>query len=285
MIHRTFFGAKHFQIVNVVESTDGGGWGWGVALRHYTTARCICLFCLIAQHLLRPHGGLLIPTPDYADVRSTMMTSLRHCQAGGSERGTISEYANEGAVATSTLSGSSAERAVVGQRIQGFACSPGRVRGAADDDDDGQGGSAPGVTGPCRVITSLADQARDVRAGEILVAEYTSPAWTPLFSLVVGIVLEHGGMLSHGAVVARECGIPASDTANQSAPRLSRSPLPLSRELRVEGRTKHTMRVLARSLSPTLLSHTHTYIHTHTHPLFLARSLLGILNCMLTDAQ
>ena len=58
------------------------------------------------------------------------------------------------------------------------------------------------------MVTSLAEQAREVRAGEILVAAYTSPAWTPLFSLVAGIVLEHGGMLSHGAVVARECGIP-----------------------------------------------------------------------------
>ena len=63
--------------------------------------------------------------------------------------------------------------------------------------------------GPARVITSLATQASTVQPGDIIVATYTSPAWTPLFSLVVGILLEDGGMLSHGAVVARECGIPA----------------------------------------------------------------------------
>lgn len=129
--------------------------------------------------------------------------------AGGYERGSISENANSQAAATASLNTSAdgnSQRAAVGQRIQGFPCSPGR------------GGGGGTVTGPCRVITSLADQAKDVRAGEILVAEYTSPAWTPLFSLVVAVVLEHGGMLSHGAVVARECGIPAvSQVADATA--------------------------------------------------------------------
>ena len=37
--------------------------------------------------------------------------------------------------------------------------------------------------------------------GEILVTVVTSPAWTPLFSLIAGLILEEGGMLSHGAVV------------------------------------------------------------------------------------
>jgi phosphoenolpyruvate synthase/pyruvate phosphate dikinase len=55
----------------------------------------------------------------------------------------------------------------------------------------------------------LTKEAKSVRHGDILVARFTSPAWTPLFSLVCGIILEEGGMLSHGAVVARECGIPA----------------------------------------------------------------------------
>lgn len=68
---------------------------------------------------------------------------------------------------------------------------------------------AGAVEGVARVITNLADQASSVKAGEILVAHYTSPAWSPLFSLIAAIVLESGGMLSHGAVVARECGIPA----------------------------------------------------------------------------
>ena len=44
--------------------------------------------------------------------------------------------------------------------------------------------------------------------GEILVARVTDPGWTPLFVNAAGIVLEIGGALQHGAVVAREYGIP-----------------------------------------------------------------------------
>lgn len=62
--------------------------------------------------------------------------------------------------------------------------------------------------GPARVVASL-DEARALRRGEILVARYTNPSWTPLFNLAAGIVIEEGGLLSHGAVVAREYGIPA----------------------------------------------------------------------------
>src|SRR5205085_12055045 len=45
--------------------------------------------------------------------------------------------------------------------------------------------------------------------GEILVAPSTDPGWTPLFLTAAGLVMEMGGAMSHGAVVAREYGIPA----------------------------------------------------------------------------
>jgi pyruvate,water dikinase len=45
--------------------------------------------------------------------------------------------------------------------------------------------------------------------GDILVAPHTDPAWTPLFLSTAGLVLEVGGLMTHGAVVAREYGIPA----------------------------------------------------------------------------
>jgi phosphoenolpyruvate synthase/pyruvate phosphate dikinase len=57
------------------------------------------------------------------------------------------------------------------------------------------------------VVHSL-DEADKLEKGDILVAPYTNPGWTPLFSLASGIVMEERGLLSHGAVVARECGIP-----------------------------------------------------------------------------
>jgi pyruvate,water dikinase len=69
--------------------------------------------------------------------------------------------------------------------------------------------SSPGrVTGMARVVRTPRDGQR-LQAGEILVAPSTDPGWTPLFLLAAGLVVETGGYLSHGAIVAREYGIPA----------------------------------------------------------------------------
>jgi pyruvate,water dikinase len=46
-------------------------------------------------------------------------------------------------------------------------------------------------------------------AGDILVTRQTDPGWAPIFPLVSGLVIERGGMLSHGAIIAREFGIPS----------------------------------------------------------------------------
>ena len=48
-----------------------------------------------------------------------------------------------------------------------------------------------------------------VEPGEILVAPSTDPGWTPLFLTAAGLVMEKGAAMSHGAVIAREFGIPA----------------------------------------------------------------------------
>lgn len=70
-------------------------------------------------------------------------------------------------------------------------------------------GLSPGVArGVARLVNDPRDLGR-VRAGEILVAPSTDPAWTPVFARLGGLILERGGMLSHGAVVAREYQLPA----------------------------------------------------------------------------
>ncbi len=74
--------------------------------------------------------------------------------------------------------------------LAGLAASPGRVRGRA------------------RVVQDVAE-AMALGQGDILVTRATDPGWTPVFPLVSGIVLEIGGQLSHGAIVAREYGVPA----------------------------------------------------------------------------
>jgi len=72
----------------------------------------------------------------------------------------------------------------------------------------GQAGSAGVARGPARVIRSLAE-AHHLQPGDILVTATTAPPWTPLFLTAAGVVTDTGGLLSHGAVVSREYGIPA----------------------------------------------------------------------------
>ncbi|MFC2037595.1 PEP-utilizing enzyme, partial [Chloroflexota bacterium] len=77
-----------------------------------------------------------------------------------------------------------------GDALKGVAASPGRV------------------TAPACVLHGPEDFSR-MRAGEVLVAPLTTPAWTPLFARAAAVVTDIGGPLSHGSIVAREYGIPA----------------------------------------------------------------------------
>jgi len=76
------------------------------------------------------------------------------------------------------------------RRLTGQPVSPGRAQGRV------------------RVIRTL-DELVDLKAGEILVTRGADPGWTPLFGKIAGLVMEGGGQLSHGSVVAREYGLPA----------------------------------------------------------------------------
>ena len=67
--------------------------------------------------------------------------------------------------------------------------------------------SAGTIEGRARVILNMAEA--DLDAGDILVTAYTDPSWTPLFVAIKGLVTEVGGLMTHGAVIAREYGLPA----------------------------------------------------------------------------
>jgi pyruvate,water dikinase len=77
-----------------------------------------------------------------------------------------------------------------GNQIRGAPVSPGRV------------------TAPASVIGSVAEF-HAMKAGNVLVAPVTSPAWTPLLAMASGLVTDVGNLLSHASIVAREYGIPA----------------------------------------------------------------------------
>ena len=67
--------------------------------------------------------------------------------------------------------------------------------------------SAGTVEGRARVILDMAEA--DLEPGDILVTAYTDPSWTPAFVAIKGLVTEVGGLTTHGAVIAREYGLPA----------------------------------------------------------------------------
>ncbi|WP_033337869.1 rifamycin-inactivating phosphotransferase [Catenuloplanes japonicus] len=80
--------------------------------------------------------------------------------------------------------------------------------------DDVPPGALPGlpvsagvVEGRARVLHDMAHA--DLEPGDILVTAYTDPSWSPLFVSIAGLVTEIGGLMTHGAVIAREYGLPA----------------------------------------------------------------------------
>ncbi len=100
-------------------------------------------------------------------------------------------FETRGMVSHSNLypSGGRVPQEMAGDQCKGIGCSPGIVRG------------------PARVIIDPRNAA--IQKGEILVAERTDPGWILLFPSAAGLVVEHGSLLSHSAIVAREMGIPA----------------------------------------------------------------------------
>ena len=124
-------------------------------------------------------------------------------------------------------------KAIIGQHRQHYArelrrkqiprllVSDGRAfyagMGTTDPDSDQWTGSpvSPGmVEGNVRVVFD--PHQANLAPGEILVCPGTDPAWTPLFLAAGGLVMETGGMMTHGAIVAREYGIPAVVGVNQA---------------------------------------------------------------------
>lgn len=98
--------------------------------------------------------------------------------------------------------------------------------GIVDETGDARGGRlvgsavSPGVVeGPVRVV--LNPQNAGLQPGEVLVCPATDPGWTPLFLTAAGLIMEMGGMMTHGSIVAREYGLPAVVGVNNATKRLS----------------------------------------------------------------
>ena len=73
------------------------------------------------------------------------------------------------------------------------------------------------VEGRACVIQSITE-AQQIQDGDILICKFTDVCWSPYYPLLSGLVTEMGGLLSHGAIVAREYGIPCiANTANATS--------------------------------------------------------------------
>ncbi|TKS58988.1 MAG: hypothetical protein EWM72_02640 [Nitrospira sp.] len=80
--------------------------------------------------------------------------------------------------------------------------------------------SAGSVVGPIRLIRSVADWGK-VTPGDIIVAPVIDPGMAPLFGIAGGLIVEMGGTLSHGAIIAREYGLPTIANVGRAMTRLS----------------------------------------------------------------
>lgn len=85
--------------------------------------------------------------------------------------------------------------------------------------NEGLGVSGGSIVGRAVVLTSP-DQFAEVGKGDILVTRQTDPGWGPILFLVRGLVMERGGMLSHGAILAREYGIPTAVAIHDATKRI-----------------------------------------------------------------
>jgi len=107
----------------------------------------------------------------------------------------------------------------------------GAARATTGPDDELRGVSACGgrTTGRAAVLGDVSEAGRLV-AGDVLVTRQTDPGWGPVFFLIKGLVMERGGMLSHGAIIAREFGLPAVVGVGDATTRI-----PAGRTVMVDG--------------------------------------------------
>jgi pyruvate,water dikinase len=97
---------------------------------------------------------------------------------------------------------------------------------------------SPGVAkGLVRVVRSSSEFGK-LHSGEVLVAPYTNPAWTPLFQRAAAVVVDSGGATSHAAIVAREYGIPAVMGTTEGTQKLTDG-----RRVMVDGNRGHVTRL------------------------------------------
>ncbi|RAM35918.1 PEP/pyruvate-binding domain-containing protein [Arthrobacter globiformis] len=182
-------------------------------MREYPKFRLIAAFAVLRRQLqlvgqeLADAGRIAVPD----DVFFLDLTEARVALRGADLRGPVAErrqsYLREmrrRRIPRLLLSDGTDVEAAMAGRTAAASSSGGQLQAGTLA---GTPASAGTVTGKARVILDPAGA--HLEPGEILVAPSTDPGWTPLFMTAGALVMEMGGPISHGAVVAREYGLPA----------------------------------------------------------------------------
>lgn len=135
------------------------------------------------------------------------------------------------------------EQLQVPERWSGLATPEARTQDIGDGKVEGLGVSSGIVEGRVRVVLDPA--ADELEDGEILVCNTTDPGWASYFFIASGLVIDIGGPLSHGAIIARELGLPCVINARNATQRLHTGDL-----VRIDG-TLGTVEVLERAVKET----------------------------------
>lgn len=127
---------------------------------------------------------------------------------------------------------------VYGQPTQLDSPEPDALSPMASGTLQGIGASAGKVEGTVQVLETVTDAITDLNGQTILVVPYTDAGWSPLLARIGGLIAEVGGQLSHGAIVAREYGIPAVMDVSDATHRLQ-----TGQRVRIDGQ-KGTVEIL-----------------------------------------
>jgi len=175
-----------------------------IGYREYPKYGKVCRSFVYKQALLKEAGqllqaGVIHETADiyylsFEELREVVRTHKLDCQIISTRKDEYQSYKKltPPRVLTSDgeiLSGAYKRENIPVDAIAGLPVSSGLVEGRA------------------RVILDMKDA--DLEGGDILVTAFTDPGWTPLFVSIKGLVTEVGGLMTHGAVIAREYGLPA----------------------------------------------------------------------------
>ncbi len=186
------------------------GWQWflmrraaeGVALREDTHFEITRVLPVLRRTILEM-GRRLVHAGELDEVEDVWMLTLEEVRAwspgDGGANDDLRRIAGRRATAYAELAST--------PLIATTTLYPHR-RGSASALVLGTGSGGGRVTGRVRIIGGPSEFGK-LRAGEVLVCSATNPSWTPLFQRAAAVVVDHGGMTSHAAIVAREYGIPA----------------------------------------------------------------------------